>query len=140
MFSLPEKFRTGLEVVDQQHAKLLDLLDQGIHFLRKEKTDGFAGVEDFLQALRTYTRIHFQYEEKEMKKASYPQLADQQQMHAYFLKKIHELDDKNTESEREKVREIIVFLKEWFIGHIVEKDLAFGDFLNKQKSSAKSKL
>jgi len=139
MYRLPPQYSTGNEAIDQQHTKILELLAQASESIKNGKDEKTLTFSEFISALKTYSHTHFQSEERQMEKINYPKLQDHKKLHAEFEGKVNALNSKKRVGEQEKMKELALFLKEWFVGHIVENDLPFGIFWKEHEEKERRK-
>ena len=87
-------------------------------------------LAEALSELAEQTRAHFQREEDAMRVDAYPELAEHQSEHNQLLAElslmIRELRDSGTERLDQAH---LHALKDWLMGHVLEQDRAFADFL-----------
>ena len=76
-----------------------------------------------LKELRDYTRYHFKAEEKLMKQYRYIGLAEQKKQHQFFEKKIQNAQKAiKSKKSLNAVSDILIFLKDWLVKHIMVID------------------
>ncbi|MEE4255248.1 MAG: bacteriohemerythrin [Desulfuromusa sp.] len=128
MFQWKDEYNTGVTLMDQQHRRLVDLINQLFQCMK----DGgdrmiIAGVVD---ELVSYTVTHFRAEEDVMRKNNYPDLVAHQQIHKNFVEKVGVYANKLKSGERLPPADIYNFLKDWLISHIEKQDRdGYGKFL-----------
>ncbi len=83
-----------------------------------------------LQELVDYTKYHFTAGEKLMERAKYNGLALHKMQHAKFVKKVDELNKKHKNGEKIISMEVMNFLKEWLINHILGSDHKYSSAMN----------
>ena len=70
-----------------------------------------------------YTKIHFQHEEEYMKSINYKGMFMQKVQHDQFCQKLDELDLEHLdENSEEVIQEVLTFLTDWLVHHILETD------------------
>mgnify|MGYP001626180519 CR=1 FL=1 len=125
-----EKLVTGVKECDDQHKKLVSLINDLYDAMKQGK--GKEVVDKALDELVKYASYHFTTEETLMTKYGYPELAAHKREHEYFKNKIKEFLDKKAKGEVTLSVEVMSFLKDWLIKHIMGTDKKYGPFL-KQK-------
>ncbi len=125
MFEMKEKYKTGIEHIDVEHEKLFEIGERAYQLLiDKYDTDKYDKIVGVIEELKEYTIYHFNDEEEYMMSINYKRLFTQKIDHAFFIKKIEEVNlneiDKNQD---EAIMGILAFLNDWLINHILEKDL-----------------
>src|SRR5215467_2162796 len=81
-------YRVNVAVLDQQHKKLFDTLNELDHMLHEAKGD--AALDAVLQQLVHYAFSHFSTEESLMAKHEYPDLATHQAQHETLRRKVRD--------------------------------------------------
>ena len=112
---------TGNVAVDAEHRELIALIDE------LELADVGADetrVPDALDQLTDYIAIHFQMEEKLMRREEYPAEAIEHHLaeHRELAKRTRGFVDDYSEGSLTSVEPIVGFLYEWFQLHILEVD------------------
>jgi len=114
--------------IDTQHQRLVEMVEQFDHFTR-EMTES-AALEELFAGLVEYAAVHFEAEERAMRKAGYPDLALHEEEHARFVRTVRQLKQFK-ESGRPGVRwGVVVFLKRWLVGHILGSDRQFWTYVD----------
>ena len=70
-----------------------------------------------------------------MAKNGFPLLKEQQELHKEFIKEITSFVREYNMGAAELTGEIIRFLKDWAINHILQEDKKYKDYLKEQKLS-----
>lgn len=123
IFPWNENFNTGIDIIDQQHHQLVDLLNQ----LASHLAFGADAptLNHVLDELTEYTQYHFKTEEAvwhahlpedEMEKSH-------QRTHQHFIGEVVKIRNEMQTMSSEKVEEeIISFLTHWLAFHILDND------------------
>jgi len=124
-----EAFCIGCNTIDLQHQKLVQYVDK----LELTCSNQTSDVYDALQFLIDYARTHFADEERIMAAIDFPCLSDQKLMHDEFIDFITGilLDLKN--GKLCDLDELLEYLKNWIIQHILQEDKKIGDHLRINK-------
>lgn len=119
-----EKYRTGIAIVDEEHARLFEIIGATNALIRNDFIpDKFDNIMDLLQELQEYTKIHFADEESYMEKTGYEGLEAQKRAHAGFVAKLEELEFEGfEENQQEVLLELMDFLFNWLVHHILKMD------------------
>jgi hemerythrin len=120
-------YSIGIEYIDQDHKKLLHLLNQfSIAF-------DYAQCEEFereaLEELVSYTKYHFKREEKLMEDYGYPELPEHQEEHQAMIDKVEEYVDIYNVEGHNSLKQVTNLLTYWLINHIQESDTKYRDYL-----------
>ena len=129
LFEWDDKYSVGNSTMDSHHQKLFDILNV-IHDAAREGR-GEQIIEPQLNELASYTKYHFDEEERLMAAASYPGLAAQQQAHKAFLDKIAEFQGEVAAGNAVfVVSSVAVTVKDWLKQHILTMDMQYESYLN----------
>ena len=127
-----EEYSVKVKEIDEQHKKLFTLLnetDETIH--NGEKKEIFIGI---LNRLSEYAKYHFETEEKYFDKFNYPDSKEHKESHDQYEGKIQEFENKIQELAEEELLdfyyEILDFLEDWWVGHILYEDMRYSQFFN----------
>ena len=115
-----DSYNIGVKEIDIQHRGLFDIISK-LSASRRYETDGkyfFA----MLNQLVDYTKTHFATEERYMREAQYPQLAEHQQEHIEFITEVMKLVRDCEKKEPDIEQKILNFLKNWYMAHIMGTD------------------
>ena len=123
-----EQFSLGIEVIDEQHKHLVELVEHTQVLLHESEQghDCYDEAVDVLKELASYTVEHFTFEEEHMEKLNYEGLIAHRMEHKIFIKKVsHFMTADLDEGQSEKLEEMAVFLLDWLIKHILETDVKY---------------
>jgi hemerythrin len=123
-----ESFSVGVLEMDEQHKKLIDLINQLNEAMKVGKGSAEAGV--ILKGLTDYTHYHFVAEENLLEKNNYPGLLVQQSKHKAFIAKLQEFNTNMQSKDLGIGIKLNQFLKDWLVDHISGEDKKYGKFLN----------
>lgn len=128
LFVWDNKYSVGNATMDSHHMKLFDILNI-IHDATKDGR-GEQIIEKELNELASYTRYHFNEEERLMTAANYPNLGAQQAAHKAFLAKIQEYQDEVAKGNGLfVVSNVAVTVKDWLKQHILTMDIQYESYL-----------
>lgn len=133
MFKWNKNFETGIQEIDEQHmklveigAKLEDMLCAGY------SVDYYDYIIETINDLKDYAEYHFSYEEKRMEECGYAQLEEHRIEHLYFVKRIDRLSVQDIDSQQISIiQEALSFLSRWLFGHILKEDMKYVDCMRK---------
>ena len=92
-----EVLATGIEEIDDQHKRLLEILNQlRVAAERRERKEATAEV---LQQMLDYTIYHFDYEEKLLEHAGYELLPLHKRTHELFIRRIPDFQKRHAAGE-----------------------------------------
>ncbi len=121
-----QAFETGISQVDEQHKKLVEMinrLDASLHHGVGNVTEQVGKV---LISLVDYTKYHFDTEEKIMKEIGFEFYQQHFTMHEELRHQIVSILKRLKEGETVGVYEMLSFLSEWLVSHILEEDRKIG--------------
>ncbi len=124
-----EKLSVGVEVFDQDHRKLVGLINQLHEALKVGQ--GMHTLSSIFEELVTYTSTHFAREESYMQTHAFPGLVAHAREHASLTTQVLELQARfRAGSSAALTLDVMVFLRDWLTHHIRATDKALGAFLN----------
>lgn len=126
-FEWKDDYKVGVRVMDQQHKRLVGLLNELHEAMGAGK--GSEGARRVLKGLVDYTRTHFRTEEEFMEKHSYPGFLAHKKAHEDLTE---QAEDLLAQSEKGKLTvpiEAGKFLKDWLATHILGTDKKLGKYL-----------
>lgn len=118
-------FETGMEEIDRQHRLLVDTINQASNLLRDEYLQ--EDLRTIVNTLIRYTQFHFETEEQFMLDSQYSYQSPQEyekhiEEHFEFSTKVLEIHQQIQEGKSIEGEEIINYLCQWLIGHILNTD------------------
>lgn len=122
-----DEYSVGLDSIDQQHKKLLALINQ-----LQTAVDYSTGEEferEALDELVDYTKTHFSYEEGLMEQNGYPGFEPHRAKHKEMIREVEEVLAEYEEDHDLAMEHGSKFLKNWLINHINGTDKEYSRFL-----------
>jgi hemerythrin len=122
-----KKYSVKVSRLDADHKQLADLINQ-LHdamLTGKGKTE----VQAVLTSLIAYTKRHFAYEEDLLRKTNYPGLPEQLQEHKKLCATVDGFAER-VSSGGAVTMEVMAFLKDWLLTHILKTDMKYSAHLN----------
>lgn len=117
----------GFEAMNEEHKRLIDRMEM----LRlepkvsKEKQKVLQRFDELID----FTSVHFQDEEKLMKKLKYPDLDQHQKLHQSLIKTLQQYKKEyEDQKEIEIPKSVHDFLKLWLTSHIMLVDRKYDEF------------
>lgn len=135
-FRWSSNFVTGLTEVDEQHSRLVELINRfGDHVMRQQGVT-HEDIEAVFAELAEYARYHFSEEESLMSAAGLDarHLEQHRQAHANFLDEVTQLHKGVTPANLDAAKSLLQFLTHWLAYHILGSD----QFMAKQIAAIKS--
>lgn len=126
-----DDFALGMQEIDEQHRVLIELINRV--WVAVVKRVDRAEALPILEELERYTITHFTAEEVFMREIAYSGFREHKIEHDTFVSRIA--------AEKAKIAggqpvalELVHFLKDWLINHILVGDKAYADQYRKQSS------
>jgi len=123
-----DSFNIQVDVIDQQHRRLVELMNRLIAIQDEKASDD--DISDILGAMTNYLGYHFDTEEQLMIDCGYPELESHREEHQTFVTQTAYFIATYREGGASLKSDILLFLKEWLVEHILKTDGAFGDYLS----------
>jgi hemerythrin-like metal-binding protein len=124
-----EEMSVRVKVLDDDHKALIEILNDlndGIEANRSRVV-----LEDVIERLSNYIKIHFAREERMFAQTGYAGSAAHTAEHALLAKRMMNLQSRfECGQSRELGLETLAFLKNWLIEHIMISDQMYGSYFN----------
>ena len=127
-YDFTDEYLTGVEMVDEEHKELFRIIGQ-VHevIVDDYRVDKYDDIIYLVEELRTYTKYHFKDEEEYLESVKYEGLEAQKVAHEMFCARLDEIDLNEIDVHQEEVlEELMAFLTEWLVNHILHMDKKFG--------------
>ncbi len=131
-FELTEDFLTGIDQIDREHARLIEIINHTNAILEQDNADIQVTANRLVKELTDYTVTHFRHEEEYMEKINDPELPLQKIEHAAFIKRVKQIPIDDSIKVRD-LEEMIQFLVRWLFRHILHSDRMIGKVAPKEK-------
>jgi hemerythrin len=116
-------YSVNIKTIDSQHQELVNILNR--LFVAVSKREGDKAIAGILDALMTYTRTHFELEERLMRQANYKDIVPHMAEHKKLLEQLDTLCKKHLIEEKAIYFEMLSFLKTWLKEHIQGVDTRY---------------
>lgn len=113
-----EDLDTGIAVIDSQHRRIVDYINQLEAHLGDNDRDAIQAV---LVELVDYTQSHFAFEESLQEEAGYRYAKPHQKVHQLFIRRINEYSERFSLGQ-EIAHELHQVLVSWLLNHIRRDD------------------
>lgn len=123
-----EEFSVGIKRFDDQHKKLIEIINRLYDLMSKNKTH--EELKSVISELKNYTEYHFLDEENFQKTIGYNDYQKHKKLHNEFVKKINIFEENFNKNSIGLSSEIMIFLKKWLLNHINIEDKKYGLFYN----------
>ena len=119
------EFNIGIPIIDEQHRGIVSTINT-LYFQMQNK-HGEKILKPVCEMIQDYARLHFELEEEFLKMSNYPDFQKHQELHKTLL---HDQTKTINESlGSHDPLKLMNFLKQWWVNHICEKDMAFKSYL-----------
>ncbi len=122
-----ESYAVNIGVVDLQHRKLIDLLNQLAEAVGIGRGKDVLGP--VLTELLEYTVYHFSTEERLFHEYAYPETEHHRKEHADLTARVRDLQEEFARGNNLVTMDVMQFLISWLNNHILVEDKKFGSFL-----------
>lgn len=119
-----DKYSVNVSAIDEQHKQVLDILNSMYEAVNCP--DNKETMRLGLKKLYIFTVTHFQYEETLLRILKYDDLAAHRKLHARMKDDTEKYIEKYKNGTMDIV-DLMRFLKDWWLGHIVGEDRAYID-------------
>jgi hemerythrin-like metal-binding protein len=133
-FSWTDELYTGNTLIDDDHRRLIELVNAFFHVMQNEPGDG--RVSKSMNDLIAYTGEHFVREEAEMARVQYVAALAHQAEHSKLLMQLVELKEMLDAGGRMHIAAVADFLSQWLRGHILTLDRKLAAALKQSRRSA----
>jgi hemerythrin-like metal-binding protein len=115
-------FETGIPIIDEQHKKLIDLLNLLISHIAYQSDVPTLNL--IFSELKEYTLHHFSTEEKIWQDYFYDDTWIEWHKHAHtdFISEVIKIKEESDNSLDDTIEEIVKFLTHWLAFHILDSD------------------
>lgn len=136
-----DSYLTGIDRIDEQHKVLVNTLNEANVRLAANVTRDL--LEQITRDLLSYAIYHFETEETLMKTYDYAGMSAAEEdkhrnEHRSFSQQVVALREGLRDGRLVTREDLLSFLNNWLINHILHTDKHFGEFLNSHGYSAQS--
>jgi len=121
-----DRYSVKISKFDLQHQQLVSMINQLYEAMKIGK--GQVELGKILEELVDYTRKHFSSEEALMLKHAYPKYAEHKTSHDRLTQQVIEFKNQYNEGKIGLSIQMMNFLKEWLVNHILDEDKAYSNF------------
>jgi len=118
------EYDLGIPIIDEQHRGIVTIINS-LHYGTQSSY-----IKNILSPtvgmLRCYADIHFQTEEHFIETIGYPGVANHRLLHQEYTSKLAGIE-RGISIDKDP-RQLMGFLKKWWLGHICEEDTLFKSF------------
>jgi hemerythrin-like metal-binding protein len=129
-------YSVEVQEIDSQHKTLVDLINELCVAIEQKRSN--SATSKVIEQLTHYTKTHFKWEEEYMERVGHMDLASHKAQHKKFVDRISEFEQAFKTGKATLTFEIIEFLKDWLIKHIMVSDKKY--MKDKKNSTIRSPL
>lgn len=128
MYEMKPEYYTGIDLIDSEHKRLFEIANEAYNLLHEEFIpDKYDNIIAVVNELKDYTAKHFADEEAYMESINYKRMFTQKVQHAQFIEKLNEINFEDVDENQEQtIIDLLEFLTNWLIHHILENDVLIG--------------
>lgn len=127
LFPWTDKLSVGITEIDNQHKKLVYLVNQLHKAMKTQKGAHESGK--ILDELAQYVVTHFKYEEDLFEEKQYPLQGEHIQLHKDLVDKVSAFHDEFKKGKAGLSMDLMYFLTDWLKNHIMKADKAYTPYL-----------
>jgi hemerythrin len=115
-----DEYSVKVKEIDNQHRQLFEIINGLVECINKIPNE--AMVEEIVSKLVEYKRVHFETEEKYFHQFNYEGTNAHEAQHREFNQKVKEIQEKHQGSVITFAFELVDFLEDWLIYHLMNMD------------------
>jgi hemerythrin-like metal-binding protein len=123
-----DEYEVGHPVLDAHHQLLIEIINSLYEAAAAGASE--TQLDETMREIDAYARRHFHTEEEILAAVGYPHLSRQEKAHEDYVRKVDELKRSFFLPSGGLSQEILHFLKNWWLTHIVTMDKEYSGYLN----------
>ena len=120
LFKWYKKYSINNDELDNHHKTLFNIMNRLYENCVSGDSTNFIGP--IVEELVSYSNYHFSAEEQYMKDIGYKDIEKQISEHRSFTQRALQLQNVVNKNDSELTKELIVFLGNWILHHVMEED------------------
>jgi len=125
-----QAYSVSIGSIDNQHKRWIELVNNLHQAMLEGK--GKDVLDQTLNAMIDYTKVHFSTEEKLMSQHGYGEFAAHKKLHDQFIERVAQLQQRKDSGEKALTIDVMTTLKDWLINHIQKVDTRYSGFLKEK--------
>jgi hemerythrin len=121
-----ESYSVGVAAMDMQHQKWCAIINRLHEAMMTGKAKDMQ--KTIMEEMVAYAKTHFKSEESLLQGRTYPELQKQAREHKAFMVKINQLQAKVASGAIVLTVDVMDFLKDWLVNHILVEDKKYGEW------------
>lgn len=127
------EYETGVAEIDHQHQTIVQLVTEFEAAVKAKRH--WSSLHSLITGAKDYARFHFAVEESLMQIFSYPELPAHRSEHRFVLERIADFEARVLKGEMRDY--LIPGLRTWLLGHFLDGDRQFMEFMRKLAPAVK---
>ncbi|WP_297453129.1 bacteriohemerythrin [Persephonella sp.] len=125
-----KEFELGIPEIDQQHKKLVDILNSFYTELAGN-VDRDEAIKHFFNDLEKYLILHLKFEEEFMQQMGFDNFENHKKVHDMFIKLYKEEKERYLSGDKKALNELVALSLSWLLNHIAKTDRKYAEFYKK---------
>ena len=122
-----EEFSVKIQEIDDQHKVIVDMINElGASISGNDSPEVIGRT---IERLAEYTKVHFAIEEALLRLFRYPDYVQHKQIHQKLLERVLAFQKQFAKGNTQIGPELMYFLKDWLLSHIVKVDKNYSSHL-----------
>ncbi|MDD5587046.1 MAG: bacteriohemerythrin [Alphaproteobacteria bacterium] len=119
----------GVAILDEDHRRIMSMINK--LYGAMHKGEGREVLDEIFRDMMAYINVHFEAEEELFEKTGYAGADEQKRQHRLMAQRAREERRKFEENESAVMpMEIMYFLKDWWLDHVMNADKKYATHLN----------
>lgn len=119
-----KEYSVGVKMFDEQHQVFFGIINNLYDAIIARRDQ--EALDDIFQSLFQYTDFHFKSEEQYFDMFDYDHAEEHRRAHEILLRSVAELREKQENGQMESSYELLDFLEDWLVEHIMGMDKQYG--------------
>lgn len=133
LFEWNSDFETGIVSIDTQHEKLVEYINRLHDGMMEGQATAALGI--ILDGLVAYTASHFKHEERIFDQIHWDNTSGHVEHHKKLVEQVVDFQQKFKSGDATISMELMDFLKDWLMNHILKEDMKYVDIMKQNKIS-----
>ena len=129
-------YSVGDSSIDQQHQKVIEMINWLYEVIWQGGDRNL--LPTLMRRISEYTVSHFEAEEKAMREAGFPGFATHKEIHDKLADQTRDMLFGSLQADGPDVRDVLRFLKQWWINHITGDDKEYVSYLKNARRDARN--
>jgi hemerythrin len=120
-----DRYNVGVPIIDEQHRGIVTAINTLFEFIKQGQ--GQEALKPTFLVLEQYTQLHFKTEQRLLEEIKYPDLEGHIGLHRKLIDNTGQI--KRASLANNDPDMVMVFLKEWWLGHINKEDRKYSSHI-----------